>query len=425
MDVRILPGPLRGSVRARPSKSELHRALICSAFSDRGTRITLPSKVPASGLSDDISATAGCLRALGADISVSQDSIFVSPAEGRAVRPVLDCRNSGSTLRFLLPVSAAVSEEPRFEAGTGLARRPLSELMQCLGGHGISFSSDSPPFSLSGTLRGGEFRISAGTSSQYISGLLLALPFTDPGSCVIPDSPPVSVSYIAVTRDIMRSFGRKVDFSEGIYTVSEGRGYVSPGTFEIGGDWSNASYFLSAGLMPGCRTEVAGLDPLSPQGDKAVVGILQMMGGNIRSEDRSAYSEESRMTGGTIDIDPVPDLFPSLAAAACAARGRTVFRNIRRLRLKESDRIESTADMIRSLGGTVETGDSEFVICGTGSLRGGTVDSHDDHRIVMAAAAASCICREPVTITGAEAAAKSYPSFFEDFTSLGGKAYAV
>ena len=426
MDVIIGPGTLRGTIKAIPAKSELHRALICAAFADRPTEVLLDGRPYAAGIPDDIRATVSCLQALGAGIGPSENGFSVGPVRSVPEDPVLDCLESGSTLRFMLPVAAAVSGHAAFTGSGRLPDRPVSELVRAMESHGVSFTADRLPLETHGRLEAGDYEIPGNVSSQYITGLLLAFPLLKEACSLRLTTALHSADYVHITLDVLSRFGVRIAGDGSVYQTEAAETYRSPGTVRIGGDWSNAAAFLVMGVLgAGNDVTAEGLDPDSSQGDRAVTALLRAMGGSVINEQNGVRAVSSPLRSAEIDIDPTPDLMPVLAAAACGASGTTVFRNAGRLRLKESDRIRSTADLIRSLGGAAEEGPDYLAVTGTGRLKGGTADAGGDHRLVMAAAAASCIADGPVRILGAEAVNKSYPSFFNDFKTLGGNVHVV
>lgn len=430
MDMKIIPGPLQGTVQAIASKSELHRMLICAAFADKKTEVQVYGSAydGRHPLPNDITATVSCLSALGASFETDEGTILVTPvpAGKRAAAPLLDCGESGSTLRFLLPVAAAAADEPSFTGGGRLPDRPIRELADALKAHGISMSADRLPFTLSGQLSGGVYEIPGNISSQYLTGLLLALPLLKEPAVIRLTTPLRSADYIDITMQVMAFFGAEAERDGCEFRLREHCSYRSPEVLMTGGDWSNMAAFLTASaLRPDSHVFCPFLVSSSKQGDRKILYRLENFGAEVTSAGSAASACFGELHGTLIDIDSTPDLLPVLAVMACAAQGRTVFGNAGRLRLKESDRIESTANMIRALGGTVETEAEKLIIHGTGSLKGGTVDAENDHRIVMASAIAAGICSEPVIIRGAEAVNKSYPTFFEDFRSVKGEAYVL
>lgn len=445
MDVKIDPGPLSGSVQAISSKSYLHRELICAAFADKPTAVTV-SYDAEHDMPEDIQATIGCLHSLGTRFEIAGRSIRVIPAScetGNAV-PELDCGESGSTFRFLLPVAAAVSEKALFLGRGRLPERPVAELAGALKKHGISFSAEKIPFTISGKLTGGAYEIPGNISSQYLTGLLLMLPLLDEDAEIRLTTDLVSAGYIDITTQVMSIFSVQVSRSGNIWKIEKrnGKGYTAPSphfgshtdpyikvpTVNIvtPGDWSNTAAFLTASMLRkenGILCRSLGRD--SRQGDQKILSFLEAFGAVISEDEYGICPEHADLHGTVIDIDSTPDLLPVLSITACAAKGDTIFGNAARLRLKESDRIESTAAMIRALGGSVETEADKLVIHGTGRLSGGTVDAANDHRIVMAASIAASICDAPVIIRGAEAVNKSYPTFFEDLKSVKGDVHVL
>lgn len=396
MDIRISPSRLSGSIAAIPSKSDVHRLLICASLADKETRIVCPS------LSSDIEATAAALSALGAGISYSNGAFEVEPIKKAAAAPEIDCRESGSTLRFLLPVAATITDGARFSGRGRLPDRPISELIEALSSRGVSFSGTKLPFLTKGQFSGGVVRIAGNLSSQYITGLLLALPCTENGGRIELTAPLESSPYVDMTERALDRFGVRCIRSADGWTVPQGQHYVSPGEICAEGDWSNAAFFLAAGV------EVTGLDPQSPQGDRAILAQLR----------------EIERGSAVISLASTPDSLPILAVTAALSGSATVFTNAARLRLKESDRLKSVRDMLISLGGSAAETEDGLEVIGTG-LSGGIVDSQNDHRIAMAAAVAASFAERETVIRGAEAVNKSYPSFWEDYRKLGGKADVV
>lgn len=392
MDITIHPGKLTGSTKAIPSKSQAHRLLICAAFADGPTELICPET------NRDIEATAGCLRALGAGICRTNRGYGVTPLAKIPAEAALNCHDSGSTLRFLLPIVGALGVPAVFKLEGRLPKRPLSPLweeMERMGCKLEFLSGDT--LRCSGKLRGGEYRIDGGVSSQFITGLLFAASLLKEDSRFHILGKLESAPYVTMTQRAMARFG--VDTTG--FVVKGGQTYHTPGEVTVEGDWSNGAFFLTAKEL-GSALSVQGLDPDSAQGDRVVTELLPLLGSTMP----------------TISAADIPDLVPILSVAAAARHG-AVFTDTRRLRLKESDRVASIIAMLESLGGSAEAADDTLTVLGTG-LTGGTVDAVNDHRIAMAAAIASTVCREPVTILGAECVQKSYPQFWEEFTRLGG-----
>ena len=414
MIATIHPGLLSGHVRVPASKSAAHRALICAALADGLTMIRI------NALNDDIEATAKCLMALGALIDYNPRSGMlavrpiegapnlsrtVSGVEGKAASHVdlsetveLDCAESGSTLRFLLPVACALGASARFTGHGRLPERPNKALADTLRAHGATIDSDLLPINASGPLEAGLWALPGDISSQYITGLMLALPLLHGDSEIRLTTKLESAAYVNMTIDMLAQFGIVVESGDAGWRIPGGQIYRTPEELIVEGDWSAAAFWLAANAM-GSRVEVEGLSYRTAQGDRAVEGLLG------RRE---------------IDASNVPDLVPALAAAAAVLPQATVITNAKRLRLKESDRLSSTAGMINALGGQAEVTADGLVIRGGQPLHGGTIEGANDHRIVMAGAILATRANGPVTITDAQAVNKSYPGFFRDFETLGG-----
>ena len=401
MNAVIHPGLLRGGVRVPPSKSVAHRVLIAAALADA------PTEIEISALNEDILATIGCLRALGAEIERTDAGLRVSPIRRAAcaesaggVGPcVLNCGESGSTLRFMLPVAAALGADCVFTGGGRLPERPNRILTDALNAHGVCAERELLPIRLSGRLTGGTYAVAGNVSSQYITGLLLALPLCAEDSEIVLTKALESASYVGVTLEMLAAFGVRVLETPRGWHVPGGQRYRSP--VRVEGDWSAAAFWLTANAL-GSRVECEGLNADSAQGDRAIVRMLNGLGGEI-------------------DVSDTPDLVPALAVAAAAHPGRTHITGAARLRVKESDRLRAVANLLRALGGQVEELSDGLIIDGGRPFTGGTVNGVNDHRIVMAAAVAATVAQGDVTIVDTQAVAKSYPGFFEEFRRLGGR----
>ena len=391
MDITITPKKLSGEITAIPSKSQAHRLLICAAFADGKTTLRCPDT------NRDIEATAECLRALGAEILRTEEGYTVSPVRCIPSSAVLPCHDSGSTLRFLLPVAGALGVDTVFQMEGRLPQRPLSPMWEEMERMGCRLSRPTETtIRCQGKLRPGEYTISGGVSSQFITGLLLACALIPGESRIEITGKLESAPYVTMTLRAMEIFGLPCQD----FTVNGGKPFRSPGELAVEGDWSNGAFFLAAKEL-GSSVEVENLSPDSPQGDRAAAELLPGLEENL-----------------TIDASDIPDLVPILAVTAACKRGAT-FTNIARLRLKESDRVESVIAMLRSLGGRAEADETTMTVYGTG-LIGGPVDARNDHRIAMSAAIAATVCTKNVTILGAECVQKSYPQFFEEYRKLGG-----
>ena len=417
MTVTIPGGVRSGSIRIPASKSQAHRLLICAALGQTDCEIRC------DGVSRDIAATADCLTALGASFSITGERILVRPIrEIPAGELLLPCGESGSTLRFLLPVAGVLGASVRFRRLGRLAARPLAPFDAELRRHGMTVEYDGDDLLCSGRLVGGGWRLPGDVSSQYISALLMALPLLEGDSCLTITSALQSAPYVAMTERVLRS--ASVSFSRDAlrYTIPGGQRPRLPASVAVEGDWSNAAFFLALGALSPEGVTVTGLDEDSAQGDRAVTEILRRFGAELCFVPGAVSVRRNVLRGITLDAAQIPDLVPPLAALAALAEGESRIENASRLRLKESDRLESTASMLSSLGARIHTEGDCLVIAGQSSLPGGETESFSDHRIAMAAAVAACGCRGSVAVRGAECVDKSYPRFWDDYFSLGGNA---
>lgn len=405
-------GKRSGTVCAISSKSHVHRLLICAALSDKKTEIEKVS------FSKDIYATIHCLNGYLADISVIGDTIIVEPYEN-AKSKTLDLKESGSTYRFLVPVACAIGKEVSFIGAQRLKERPLSPLYELLVGHGSLLSENGVfPLKCAQKMKSGEFKISGEISSQFISGLIFALPLLKGDSVICVTGKMESYPYIKMTLDLVRSFGIEVKEENQKFYIKGNQKYVSPQKIRAEGDWSNAAFFASIGALSPKGVKITNVNMNSLQGDIEILNILKDMGANVFVEKDSVFIMGGNLNGTKIDASNIPDLVPVLATVACGAIGETVIYNAQRLRLKESDRIESVYQMLKNLGADLDKTDDGFLIRGTGTLFGGVVDSFNDHRIVMSASVASSVTKDKVIINNSEAVQKSYPAFFNDLDSL-------
>lgn len=412
-DFCVYPGALHGQLPAPPSKSAAHRALICAALAD-GNSVVAPL-----ASSEDMAATTGVLRSMGTEIDFTADGSakITSGCRPQDKMVLLDCRESGSTLRFLLPVACALGLTATIAGRGRLPERPLGPLMRALKAHGISFSGEKMPFIVRGCLTPGRYELPGDVSSQFVSGLLFALPLLDEASEIVLTSPLQSAGYVDMTLAALGASGITVEPTENGWKIPGGQHY-RPGDRAVEADWSNAAFWLCAGAAGG-EVRLTGLSSVSTQGDRAIVEILKRFGADISADAHAIQCKAAKLRGIRIDAGPIPDLIPVLAVTAAFAEGETEIYNAARLRIKESDRLTSVTALLRGLGGTVEEFPDRLVIHG-GKLHGGIVDGMNDHRIVMSAAVAALGCEAPVIIRDAGAIAKSYPDFFDDFQKLGG-----
>jgi 3-phosphoshikimate 1-carboxyvinyltransferase len=421
MNIKITKPMQGGTVKAIASKSEAHRLLISAALSENETYIECNTR------SEDIDATARCLESLGANIRYEQDGFFVTPIYGNAKNEsdkyiVLNCGESGSTLRFLLPVCGALGLRVSFNMGGRLPARPLSSLYDEMIAHGCVLSEQGKsPLLCEGQLKSGTYTIPGSISSQYISGLLFALPLLAGDSTIRVTGILESRPYVDMTLDALRSFGVTIIEDEGqVFNIIGGQKFKSPKIVTVEGDWSNAAFWLSAGAIGKKEITCTGLNINSRQGDRGVIGILKRFGTKITTCDDTVTVSPGNLHAIEINAEDTPDLVPILAAVASVAEGKTVIKNAARLRIKESDRLHTITMMLSNLGADVTEKDDGLVIIGKKILTGGKTESFGDHRIAMTAAVLSAACAGDVLINNAEAVNKSYPDFLKDFAALGG-----
>lgn len=405
MDIRISGGKLSGSVEAIASKSCAHRLLICAALADA------PCTVEIAQLSADIEATARCLKALGAGMERVSEGYYVTPIDFKTPRKaVLDCGESGSTLRFMMPIAARMAKgsEIQFVGGGRLPERPNTVLANAMRMHGVKVSSDNLPLSIEGCLEDGMYMMPGNVSSQYISGLLFALPALPRTSFIRFTTEVESGSYIALTIAALKQFGVEVKSVLGGYDIPGNQIFKSPAIARAEGDWSNAAFWMAARAL-GSDINVTNLNMNSVQGDRAVMQVLDAM--------RSAGG---KLCAARVDASDIPDLVPILSVVATQAEGETVFYNAGRLRIKECDRLAAMHECLSILGADVEETEDGLIVRGNTQLHGGEVQSFNDHRIAMSMAIAATVADGDIVIRGAQAVAKSYPTFFEDYKKLGG-----
>lgn len=415
MNVLYHPFTPNGTITAPPSKSDVHRAVICAALS--GGMCTISPVA----LSEDIRATIGCVRALGAAAELNGNVLTVDGSRlAEQTQPTLDCGESGSTLRFLIPVAAALGAETTFTGHGRLPERPLGVYTEVLPKAGVRCESEGGlPLTVSGRLKSGVFRVPGDVSSQFISGLLFALPLLRGDSDIVLTTPVQSVGYINMTIRTMERFGIEVDATDTGWHVRGQQRYI-PSDYRTDGDWSQAAFYMAAGAVNGAIT-VEGVNTDSAQGDRKIAALLREFGADVIQDATRVTVKKSVMHGITIDAKHIPDLVPALAVCGAYAQGTTRIMNAARLRLKESDRLQTTAALLNALGGKVRELPDGLEIEG-GALWGGFANGCNDHRIVMAAAACAAGCAEDIMCTDAYSVNKSYPDFYRDYNSIGGKA---
>lgn len=423
MNIVVTPKKLAGTITVPPSKSISHRELICAALADGKSIIHNISP------SEDIRATCRVLREFGAHIERAEpaadgDALSVEVTGGlkRIVGArTVDCGESGSTLRFLIPVSLLTGGEITFTGRGRLAERPLKPYLRLFEEHRISCrkGAASLPLTVQGPLTVGTYELAGNVSSQFFTGLLLALPLVHGDSLLRSTTEMESASYVGITLDVLRRHGVEAECERvGTYRIRGGQHYM-PGEYRVEGDYSQAAFWFAAGAV-GSNLKIQGLSQDSRQGDKAIIPLIRTLGGQIEVSGAAVTALPGRMGGGTIDVADCPDLVPPLAVLAACSRGVTQIVRAGRARLKECDRLHAMATELNRLGAMVEEKEDALIIEGQKRLQGGRVSAWKDHRVAMALAVAAQCCDEPVIIEDAGCVCKSYPRFWRDFQSLGG-----
>lgn len=407
MDIQIIPRRLEGAVTPPPSKSMAHRLLIAAAL---GSGVSTVRNI---AFSQDIQATLRCMEALGAHWERPEETVIritgigAAPAP-RPELPRFDCGESGSTLRFLIPIALAAAGGGVFTGRGRLMERPQKPYFDLFDEKGIFYEQKDGVLTIRGRLAPGEYRLPGNVSSQFFTGLLFALPLLDGPSTITSTTALESADYITMTLAAMRTAGVTATERPGCRSYQVIPAAYAPFDGTVEADWSQAGFWYAANFL-NCRLDIQGLNSKSAQGDMAVAGLYWTLAKPGETE---------------IDMSGCPDLLPPLAVMAAVRGGDTHFVNAARLRIKESDRLATVHQLLSALGGQAEEGPDSLTVHG-GPLTGGTVDGANDHRIVMAAAIAAAACQAPVTILGAEAVNKSYPSFWDDYKRLGGDIHVL
>lgn len=414
MQYSIAAGVRRGSVTIPSSKSQAHRFLICAALGEQETVVTC------DGISKDIAATMACLNALGADCRLRDDGTI-------AVRPIkalptgecrLSCGESGSTLRFLLPIAGALGVRVCFAREGRLPQRPLHPLDEELRRHGMRIWEEDSLLYCEGKLHGGAWSLPGNISSQYISGLLMALPLLAEDSMLQVTGQIESAAYIDMTEDALEQSNIAFSKENNGYRIHGGQRFRPPEQWQVEGDYSQAAFFLCMGAFSPDGISVYGLSPTSRQGDRAIVDILRHFGAVVEQKETYVTVRQGSLRAQKINAAPIPDLVPVLSVVAAVADGRTEITGAARLRLKESDRLHGSAELLTTLGASAVELPEGLHIDGMPQLRGGAVEVYGDHRFAMAAAVAACVCKTGVTVSDMHCVEKSYPRFWQDLKRL-------
>lgn len=407
----LKPGYVKGSVGVPSSKSVAHRALIAAAFSEK------PIKVKKIDFSKDIYATMDALRQLGVTIKEEKDYILVDGSTIIKDSEVsIDANESGSTLRFMIPMAILLERTVTFDGKGRLPERPLNDYFEIFDKCGIEYSYPEGkylPLKVSGNIEFSEVDVKGNTSSQFITGLIF---------CGLVNPVKVNITtelqskpYVDITVDVLRKFGCDVDENGNSYEIKKTPTLINE--YSVERDWSQAAFFMCAAAINGCIT-LKDMNMDSAQGDMEIISLLKKFGANVKIDGNTMIVEKSDLKGIDIDVGDIPDLVPTLSVLACYAKGKTKIYNAARLRIKESDRLQAMYEELSKLGADVEIGEDYLIINGGKSLHGAEVDSHNDHRIAMAMAVASVGCEGNIILSGYGAVSKSYPHFFEDWSNL-------
>lgn len=413
--VNVSPGVLTGCITVPPSKSDVHRAILCAALA-KGK-----SKIYPVDFSQDISATIDCVKALGAKVTTIKNGLLIDGSTMfQTPQSSLDCRESGSTLRFMIPIAAVSGAETTFTGKGRLPDRPIGIYLDCLPKHGVTCTTERGlPLTIKGSMQSGLYEIPGDISSQFITGLLLALPLLEGNSEIRLTSPAQSIGYINMTLKTMKEFGVYIQTTSTGYQIQGGQQYT-PYNYTCEGDWSQGAFFIAAGALGG-NIELRGLTLPSLQGDSACVDIFKQFGATVTTTKTGLQVTGDSLTATTIDAENIPDLVPILAVTAAFAHGTTYIKNAERLRIKESDRLKATCHGLIRLGAICKETEDGLMITGVPSITGGKAQGFNDHRIVMALSIAAAKSTGDITITDKESIEKSYPNFFKDYYHLNGK----
>ena len=418
MNLQARPSELKGDVTIPPSKSAAHRAIIAAALADG------KSVVHNVDLSNDVHATIGACRNLGGTIDIHKtDTFYTLTVAGGLCLPddaQIDCAESGSTLRFFIPIACALDGTKTFVGGGRLPHRPIDAYYTIFDNDKIAYSKPpgrNLPLSIHGTLKGGRYAIDGGVSSQYITGMLFALPLLKSDSTLTVTGKYESKGYVDMTLSVLHSFGIQIDSRDNSYIIKGNQRYA-PREYTVEGDYSQAAFFIVGGAVAG-GVRIKGLCEQSLQPDRVIVDIIQRMGAEITRDSHGLAVKKSVLRGTEIDVSQCPDLVPPLAIAAALAEGETRITGAARLRIKESDRLKAMSGNLKRVGIDAEELPDGLIIRG-GDIEGGSIDAFNDHRIAMAFSIAAARSKTGIQIDGAECIDKSYPGFYQDLEALGG-----
>lgn len=415
--IKITPTKLKGKVQVPPSKSMAHRAIICASLA-KGI-----SRIDNIEYSKDIEATIAAMQALGTSIEKYDNYLIIDGSTTYTKKDsVIDCKESGSTLRFMVPISIVEENRVRFIGEGNLGKRPLDTFYEIFKRQNIGYvyHQDILDLQIGGVLKADHFKIPGNISSQFISGLLFALPLLEDDSVIEITSTLESKGYIDLTLQMLKIFGIKVINEEYQRFIIKGNQEYLVHDYRVEADFSQAAFYLVAGAL-GNDVVLTDLNLQSLQGDKEAMDILERMGASIVKVEEGIQVEASSLQATTIDASQCPDVIPVITAATLLAKGDSHIVQAKRLRIKECDRIKATVSQLQVLGGTICELEEGMDVTGVETLHGGYCKTYDDHRIAMMLAIIATVCSEPVYIDNKECVQKSYPSFWEDYVALGGK----
>ncbi len=416
MDVIITPNKLSGSVVIPPSKSLSHRAIIAASLA-KGK-----SKISNVMYSNDIKATINAMRACGAKIEEYKDYLIIEGSDVIRKESIIDANESGSTIRFMIPIALVSNEEITFVGKNHLVKRPLDTFLEIFDKQGIKYErgEDYLPLKVNGGLKSGEFTVRGDISSQFITGLLYALPLLDGDSVIHISTEMESKGYIDLTIDILKMFGIEIENRNYQEYYIKGNQKYKPCDYTIEGDYSQSAFFLVANAL-GADIKLLAMEEKSHQGDKKIINDMNDFGFSTKFINNELVIDKKNPHSAIIDFSQSPDLGPALTVLASLVPGKSEFINAGRLRIKECDRITCMKEEINKLGGNVEELPDGMIINGVNKLQGGVVDSHNDHRVAMSLAMATLKMDGELKILNASSVSKSFPNFWEVFENLGGK----
>jgi len=416
MKLRVRPSVVSGTVRASPSKSYTHRAILMAALSGG------PCLVRGPLLSEDTEATRAGVEAFGAAVVREEEGLRISCGGLRVPAGVIDARNSGTTLRLLAGTAALLDGTTVLTGDASLRKRPMGPLLEALnalGAHARSLGGNGcPPVEIRGRLHGGVASLPGSVSSQFLSSLLIACPLAEAPTDLHILPPLRSEPYVGMTLHLLRHFRITAEAQEERFVIPGGQRYV-PADVDVPGDFSSAAFPLVAAALTGGDVSVEGLDASAPQGDRRILDVLGAFGARVNVGPNRVRVRGGPLEAQLVDLGDTPDLFPVLAVLATQARGTSRFVKGEHLRLKESDRIATTTAFLEAMGADVTATEDGCIVRGPTRLRGASVESQGDHRILMAAAVAGLAADGPVEVTEPWCFRVSYPSFLDDFRSLG------